>query len=185
VLSPFGELSLFLLSSIDFASHHRDYFTEHDISRIPPEFVERIGELNEGEHMPEALKNINEGERRMREAKELVWILSDQVLASSIPTLAEKVKAPFNLRIMLPEGTFPPEGESKLPITTLGIQKRVLPKVDVLIVMTEKYAVFCLPNRNGKIDYTGFTGTTPKFRKWCKDLYLHYWDTAKPIGTES
>jgi predicted transcriptional regulator len=155
---------------------------EYDSSKIPYEFIERIGELEDATYVAEALKNLEEGENRIREAREFTWILSNQVLASSIPPLMEKVKAPFDLRIVLPKGVFPPESKSRLKLTIPGIQKRVLPKVDVLIVLTEKYAVFCLPNRSGKIDYTGFTGTDQKFHKWCKDLFLHYWETAKPFS---
>ncbi len=179
-LAPFGTLTLSALSDLSFAAKHRDYFTEYDISNLPLEFIERIGELENGAYIAEALKNLEEGEKKIQEAKKFVWILSDEVLASSIPSLAKKVKEPFDLRIILPEGKFPPESKSRLT-STMGVQKRVLPKTDVLIVLTEKYAVFCLPTRSGKIDYTGFTGTDPKFHQWCKDLFLHYWEKAKPI----
>jgi predicted transcriptional regulator len=94
----------------------------------------------------------------------------------------DKVKAPFDLRIILPEGKFPPESTSRLPLQMQNIKKRSLSKVDVLVVLTEKYAVFCIPNKNGKIDYTGFKGEDDVFHKWCKDLFLHYWDKAKPVG---
>jgi predicted transcriptional regulator len=181
-LTPFGKLSMSLLPALGFASKHREYFLEYDISKIPIEFVERIGELEKSAYVSEIFRNLEEGENRIREASELVWILSDQVLASSIPTLAEKMKnTPFDLRIVLPEGMFPPEEKSRLPSNISYIQKRVLPRVDISIVCTEKYAVFCLSNRNGKIDYTGFAGTDKKFHKWCKDLFLHYWEKAKPI----
>lgn len=181
-LAPFGALVLSLLSGLGFVSKHQDYFVEYDVSHIPYEFVERIGELEEGAYVAETLRNLEEGENRIRQAREFVWILSDQVLASSIPPLVEKVKAHFDLRIILPEGKFPPESISRLPSTVPGIKKRVLPKVDVVIVLTEKYAVFCLPTRSGKIDYTGFTGKDPKFHKWCRDLFLYYWGMAKPFG---
>jgi predicted transcriptional regulator len=163
-------------------SEHRDYFLEYDVSHLPYEFIERIGELEKGVYVPETLANLEEGENKIREAQEFTWILSDQVLSSIISTLAEKAKKPFDLRIVLPEGLFPPENKSRLPSTIPNLHKRVLSKVDVLVVMTEKYAVFRLPNRSGRIDYTGFSGNDPKFHKWCKDLFLHYWAQAKPLG---
>lgn len=181
-LTHFGTLALSLLSGLKFMSEHREYFLEYDFSKIPYEFIERIGELEDGVYAAETLRNLDEGEKRIREATEFAWILSDQVLTSSIPSLAEKVKGRFDLRIVLTEDAFPPESKSLLPSTNPGIQKRVLPKIDVLIVITEKYAVFCLPNRRGRIDYIGFTGTDAKFLRWCKDLFLHYWEKAKPIN---
>ncbi len=173
-------VDLTLLSGLYFASKHTEYLVDYDISEVPLEFVERIGELQGGLYAPEALRNIEEGEQRIREAQEFVWILSDQVLASSIPALVEKVKAHIRLRIVLPEGKFPPESESRLPLKVPGIEKRVLPNVGVLIVLTERFAVFCLPTRKGKLDYTGFKGTDAKFRTWCKDLFMYYWEKAKP-----
>jgi predicted transcriptional regulator len=96
--------------------------------------------------------------------------------------LIEKTKKRFDLRIILPEGKFPPENKSRLPKVNPNIKKRVLPKIDAIVVLTEKNAVFCLPNRDGKIDYTGFAGEDPKFHKWCKDLFLHFWEKAKPVA---
>ncbi len=180
-LTPFGVLALSLLSGLKFISDHREYFAEYDSSRIPYEFIERVGELEECVHATEVLRNLEEGENMIRDAGEFVWILSDQILASSIPILAQKVKTPFDLRIILPEGRFPPEKVSKLPSTMPSVQKRVLSKIDVLIVLTEKQGVFCLPNLNGKIDYTGFNGKDARFRKWCRDLFLHYWEKAQPF----
>ncbi len=183
-LTQFGTLALSQLSGINFLSEHRKYFLDYDVSGLPHQFIDRIGNLEKSTYVAETLANLEEGENRIREAQQFVWILSDQVLSSSIPSLMEKVKQPFDLRIALPEGKFPPETKSRLPSTAPGIQKRVLPKVCAVVVMTEKYGVFCLPNTKGNIDYTGFTGTDPKFLEWCKDLFLYYWEKAKPFGAK-
>lgn len=182
-LTPFGVLVLSLLSSLGFVSKYRDYFVEYDVSRIPYEFIGRIGELAEGGFGAETFKNLEETEKMFREARKFIWILSDQVLTSAAPTVAERVKTPFEYRVILSEAAMPPDSKSPIPSTTPGVQKRVLPRVDVVIVMTEKVAAFCLPNRSGRIDYTGFGGNDPKFHKWCKDLFLYYWEKAKPVGS--
>ena len=121
-----------------------------------------------------------DGEKNIRQAKEYTWILSDEILANSVSVLADKMKGKFDLRIVLPEGKFPSESVSRLPLS-LGIQKRVLEKVNVLIVLTEDYSIFCLPNKNGKIDYTGFVGKDVEFHNWCRELFLYYWAKAKPL----
>ncbi len=181
-ITPFGTLALSLLSGLGFVWSNRKFFSEYDTSGISYQFIDRIGEISQGTWSTETIKNLEEGEKKIREAQKFVWILSDQVLTNTIPILMEKVKAPFDLRIVLPEGKFPPESQSLLPSKTPGIQKRVLPKVDVLTVLTENYAIFCLPNWNGRIDYTGFSGDDLKFHQWCKDLFLHYWERAKPVN---
>ncbi|MDF1540833.1 MAG: ArsR family transcriptional regulator, partial [Candidatus Thorarchaeota archaeon] len=47
--SHFGKLVLQLSSSIDFIARHREYFSTHDILKLPPQFVNRIGELSKAD----------------------------------------------------------------------------------------------------------------------------------------
>lgn len=179
-LTQFGSLALRLLVGFDFVTANREYFLEYDISGIPPQFIDRFGELRNSKYMPGTFGNLEDGEKNIREAKEFTWILSDEILANSISVLANKMKGKFDLRIVLPEGKFPSESVSRLPLS-LGIQKRVLEKVNVLIVLTEDYSIFCLPNKNGKIDYTGFVGKDAEFHNWCRELFIYYWTEAKPL----
>jgi predicted transcriptional regulator len=178
-ITEFGNLALLLLEDLGFVSAHLEYFQEHDISGIPRQFIDRIGELKKGVCSKQTIKNLEEGENKIREAREFVWILSDDVLSNTIPALMEKVKGSFDLRIILPEGKFPPENVSRLSSNNERIQKRVLPKVNVIVVMTEKYAICCFPNKSGRMDYTGFVGKDAQFHNWCKELFLHYWTEAK------
>jgi len=184
-LTPFGVLVLSLLSGLGFVSRYRDYFMEYNMSRIPYEFISRIGELAEGGLGAETLKNLEETEKMFREAREYIWILSDQILMSAAPIVAEKVKSAVEYRVILPEGIVQYPDYKPLIPSAPNFQKKVLPKVEVVIVMTEKVAAFCLPNQSGKIDYTGFGGSDPKFHKWCKDLYLYYWEKAKPVTSNT
>lgn len=181
-LTPFGVLALSLLSGLGFVSRYRDYFMEYDMSRIPYDLISRTGELAEGEWGTDTFKNVYETEKMFREAQGYIWILSDQILMSAAPIVAEKVKKAVEYRIILPEGIVQhPDYKPVPPSSAAGTERRILPKVEVVIVMTEKGAAFCLPNRSGRIDYTGFGGTDPKLHKWCKDLYLYYWEKAKPV----
>ena len=45
-VTSYGRLVLILLSSYNFLSKNKDYFLSHDISFLPQEFIERIGELS-------------------------------------------------------------------------------------------------------------------------------------------
>jgi predicted transcriptional regulator len=54
--------------------------------------------------------------------------------------------------------------------------------VGIRVVVTEKHAGFSLPLRSNRANYRAFNGDAdPKFYKWCKDLYLYYWEKAKPV----
>lgn len=180
-VSPFGELILFLISPLDFVTKHQNYFLDYDVSPIPYEFVSRIGELNKGEFGGEILSNIEYLEQEIRKAQKFIWIQTDQVLKNLIPLVLEKIKQPFDFKYISPEHIMPSDSKAPIPSTLPSVQKRVLPIVNNIVIVTDKAAGFCLPDASGKIDYRNIHGTDPKFRKWCKDIFLHYWNQAKPV----
>ncbi len=122
-------------------------------------------------------------ENGFREAEEFIWILTDQIVKALIPPVIEKVKYPFDFRFICPEGVMPFDDKAPLTSALSGVQKKVLPNVN-MIVVTDKASGFCLPHRKGKLDYRNFSGTDAKFQKWCKDLFLYHWNKARPFGSE-
>ena len=63
----------------------------------------------------------------------------------------------------------------------IPLRARLLPKVQVGMVITDKKAMFGLPTLDGKMDGANFVSEDPKFRRWCLDLFNYYWDQGKPI----
>jgi predicted transcriptional regulator len=120
-------------------------------------------------------------EQELLKAEKFIWIQTDQVFKNLIPIVAEKIKQPFDFRFISPQDVMPPDDTAPLPSTMPNVKKKMLPKVDIVVVVTDKTAGFCLPQLNGRLDYRNFHGTDPKFRKWCQDLFLHYWKKAKPV----
>lgn len=182
-VTQYGDVALSLLSPLDFLTAHQNYFLEYDISPLPSEFVSRLGELKEGELGTDILSNIEFVERQFREADEFIWIQTDQVLQNLVSIVVEKIKRPFDFRFISPKEIVPPDSKAPIPSTMPHSEKRVVPKVEVIVVVTDKASGFCLPNRNGKLDYRNIHGTDPKFQKWCSDLFLHYWNKAKPVNS--
>ena len=180
-LTTYGKLVLSQLSGLGFVTKHQDYFLEYDVSRLPNEFIGRIGELAGGAFGANIFGNLELAENGFQEANEFIWILSDQIFKNHIPIVSGKVKPTFDLRLIFPEAVMPPDSKALIPSTLPGVHKRVLPKVDVIVIVTDRAAGFCLPQRNGKIDYRNFNGQDPKFHNWCKDLFLYYWKNAKPV----
>lgn len=178
-LTPYGELSLSLLSGLGYATKHQDYFLEYDLSVLPRKFISRIGELEGGVFGHDIYGNLELMASELRKANEFIWILSDQIIKSLVPIVAEKVNRPFDFRFISREGVMPPDSMAPMPTTMIGVQKRFLPKVNVIVVVTDKAAGFCLPRQDGTMDYRNFNGTSETFRNWCKDLFLDYWEKAR------
>jgi len=180
-LTPFGHITLHLLPGYNFILKNRDYLQDHDLSCLPPEFIKRIGELEEYEPGKGVMQVLHLAVVLMEDAKEYVWILTDQVMTPTIPMIGEGFSKGIRFRILLPKQLTLPSGfQLPIPAPTSPIEIKWLEEVRVCIMMNEKLAGLCLSNSAGKIDFnTGFASKDQKFHKWCRDLFLHYWEEAK------
>jgi predicted transcriptional regulator len=180
-LTPFACITLHLLPSYNFILKNRDYFQDHDPSFLSPEFIKRIGELEEYEQGKGVMEVLHLAVVVINEAKEHVWILTDEVMTPTIPMIREGYAKGIKFRVLLPgQLTLPSGFQLPKPAPANPIEIRWLENVRVCIVMNEALAGLCLPNTAGKIDFsTGFASRNPKFLNWCRDLFLHYWDKGK------
>ena len=177
--TPYGEHSMKLLSGFRFLSQHREYFTTHTTSHLPHEFVSRIGDLVNCTFEDDVMVAFHGVEHMIQEAQEHVWILSDQILMSTQPFLVKAVKRGVEFRLILPEDMTPPQGfKPTLTITKRG-KMRTLKRVDVGLATSEKEGVVAFPTTDGRMDYLGFGLTDERSHKWCRDLFLYYWEKGK------
>jgi len=182
-VTPLGRVALRLLPGYNFIMSNREYFQDHELTWLPPEFIERIGELEEYEPGRGVMQVLHLAGVVMEGAEQYVWILTDQVMTTSIPVITGGCQRGIRFRILLPQQlTLPASFELPEPAPASPIEMRRLKEVKVSIVMNEKLAGLCLPDAKGKIDFSaGFASTKPRFHKWCKDLFLHYWEEAKKV----
>ena len=177
--TPYGKHAMRLLLGFEFLSKHREYLTTHTISHLPDEFVNRIGNLINCTFTEDVMVAFHRTENVIQEAKEYVWILSSQILMSTLPFLEEAVKRGAKFRLIVPEDMIPPPGFKPIPTIPNLIERRTLKRVDAIIVMSEKEARFAFPTIDEKMDYIGFGSTDESSHKWCSDLFLYYWGRAK------
>jgi len=176
-LTSYGELILQQLPGLCFISANRQYFLEHDTSHLPYQFINRIGELSLGSQNRDSLASIAYAELILKQAEEYSWSLTPQIIVSSLRTIEEKIKEGVKIRALLPENLLRPPGY--YPV--YGIENRTLPKIQIRVMVTEKEAMLGLPFLNGQMDYAQIISKDSKFREWCKDLFLFYWEKAEPI----
>ena len=172
----YGELAIKLLSSLDFISENRQYFLDHDVSNLPDEFLSRINELSLGTLNTDVVRVLPYVDSMFQDADEYIWVMSyTRALPSTIPIVEEKIKNGVSLWRIFPEGFVPSD-----VITSITGPRRTLPSLDLRVVLTENEEMCSFPLMDGRIDYTSFIGKDPRFHKWCKDAFLHYWEKARP-----
>lgn len=177
-ITSFGELTLFLLPSLTFVSENRPYFLEHDISRLPYTFKNRISELSNYTFNKDTVIVFGHARDMILNAQEYIWLHSYQQLIWNAKIVVEKIRQGVDFRFILPVDYEKPEDFK--PDITIEKRTRYLEKVDLRILITDKEASLSFPDKNGQIDYASFMSSDPVFRRWCRDLYLHYWENAKP-----
>ena len=191
-LTPYGEETLNLLDGFSFLSAHQDYFISHTLSALPKEFSYSLASLDGSQLIEDVMVLFANIESMIKKAQEYIWILSNQVLVSTIPHIEEALNRGAKFRLVLPKLVSPPKDAMERMFSPFFLQAmkqgkfelRFLETVDLQICLSEnEVASICFPNTDGKTDYNGFRTENELPFKWTKDLFSYYWNKATPQET--
>jgi len=177
-ITNYGKLTLQLLQSLEFTFKHKEYFLNHDVWRLPYQFVNRIGELSRSTLDMDTIENINRAGQMFSEAEKYAWAMGQKLLESLGPAMARPISKGVKFRFMGCESRLP--NFNHVPGEAPHIELRTFTDIPITIVTTEKEACICLPSTEGRMDYAAFYGSDPKFINWARELFLYYWDKGKP-----
>jgi predicted transcriptional regulator len=181
-LTGYGKAILRLVPPMDFLSRHRKYFVSHDVTSLPPSFLERIGELSESAYAEKLGGVLDHIQSVISEAKEFVWLMADQILTIDSDSQRRLLERKVSVRAIIPVkefGSRQPSGNLTMPE---NMEMRFADEVRAGIAMNESLAGVVFPELTGKIDFScGFGGTSQGFHGWCRDLFLYHWEYAKKL----
>jgi predicted transcriptional regulator len=188
-LTPYGEEALNLLSGFKFLFKNKEYFIKHTISCLPKQFETSLGMLENSEHIKDVMISFRNIEEMIARARESVWILTDQVLASTIPFLVAALERGLEFKLLMPKAYVPTPSIRELvshPVFRKAtyskkLESRFLDKVCVVLCLSEsEVATIAFPNLEREFDYTGFKSENPLASEWSKALYAYYWERGSP-----
>jgi predicted transcriptional regulator len=186
-LTPYGEETLNLLSGFRFLFKNREYLMTHTLSEFPKQFRASLGILDSFEFINDVMVTFHNVENMITKAEQFVWILSNQVLASTIPLLVQALDRGGEFRLLMPKDYMPSKEMRELvthPVfaksaRTKKLEIRFLDSVDVLLCLSEKeVSALAFPNLERKLDYIGFRAKNELAVEWSKALYTFYWNKA-------
>jgi predicted transcriptional regulator len=182
-LTGVGRVALQLLPSFEFLAQRRRYLLSHDLSFIPPEFVERLGELGQNEYVETLARVLDHFEQVLSEARRYVWLMADQVLM--VDAIAEKLLdgGPVTWRIIIPAAVAKEE-DYRFPSNDFKgrVELGLLGDVRLGMSLNEKTAGVTFPDREGRVDFdSGLRSSDPSFHRWCEDYFLFQWGGAKKV----
>ena len=186
-LTPFGEEALNLLSGFRFLSKNREYFLNHTVNALPKQFELSLGMLENSEAINDVMLAFHNVEEMIANAQEYVWIITNQILASTVQYLTKALERGAQFKLIMPKDYNPTQSIRQIminPIFTNAIRTnkmdlRLLDKVDVFLCQSEKeVAALGFPNMDGKLDYNCFKTAKEPAAQWAKTLFEYYWSKA-------
>ncbi len=192
-LTAYGEQVLKLLPGFKFLSQHTDYLTTHTLSRLPREFFYRIGDLVNCPFVNDALLTFDSCERLINQSKERILFITHQHSVSMLPHMQHALERGVQIQIISPTNLATPPGfhehefvqaffeVSQSAVQSGLYQTRQLDQIDICLSVadpTQGRIVF--PTLDGDFDYTGFTIIDDTSHRFCKDLFMFYWNRAHP-----
>ena len=181
-LTHFGELVMHFFPSLRFISKYKQYFIAHDVWRLPPQFISRLGELSQGNLSTELAETVNGIENLINSSDDHVWVITNQGMAVHTKAMIERLSKGVKFRSLVPENVI---GSSQIHIFSKNVERRVLSSIPGLFSMSEKEAFVSLLSMDGKVDGFGFFGKDPSFMKWANDFFLYYWDQTDRMYPKS
>jgi predicted transcriptional regulator len=179
-LTEYGGLFMKQLQGQMFTSEHREYFNGHTLASVPFEFVARLGELKGSLYVGDVMAVFQNIQEMCDEAEEYIWRITDKHLNLIYPNIQAAADRGVQYRRIEPEVIEWAPHVERMPMVE-PCDVRGLDDVDVFIAISEKEAAaVAFPEVTGGFDYLGFTSRDEKTLKWCTDLFLYYWDKAKP-----
>lgn len=185
-LTGYGELSLKQIAGFKFTTTHKEYFQNHDLSKLPAEFVSRIGELENSRYVDDVMVIFHLIDQMIREAEEFVWRITDRYIITVIPAWNDALERGVEARLLEPEDIVIPPEFNRGPVIQEAVihqqfRNHLVKEVPVFMSLSEKQvAGICFPSNDGRIDYRGFVSEDPTVLHWAKDLYQALWDNSTP-----
>jgi predicted transcriptional regulator len=188
-ITPLGRLMLSFLPGIDFVYKNIDYFRTHDTAPIPHELIMRFGDLSGARFISGTIEAMNFMQERMRSVERYHCGMVDGLMDSIVPMVVERARSGVIFRAILPK-TYREKvsaivdeymiADANMP--PHAIEVRTLPTIPICGAVTDRGGGFKLPFTDGSMDHsTMVVGSDPRFCRWCRDLFAHYWKRAEPI----
>jgi predicted transcriptional regulator len=177
--TSYAKLILESSAAMDFLSRHREYFLDHDVSLIPPQFRARFGELSKAVLHTEAVPNINTGTDVLKSAEVRIDVIGEHRLEQHTQIAKQRSQGGVKVRTLLQENNIESMKE-ELTLAIPSLERRFIPRVCAVMIMTEKIVGFTLPRLDGKIDYQVFAANDPESMRWAGDLFEDQWNKGRP-----
>jgi len=183
-VTTYGRTMCSQVPALIFLSKNRKYFENHEFGEIPDKFIQRIGQLYNGEHVKGVTKVLEYWKTIYKNAQTYIYKISSEVPLDLIEPLVKQIKKGVMYNGVLLENAIVPKGRKNL-LKKLGydklieqgkVERKMKKNVKTVIVLNEKEACVSFPTLDGETNITEmFFSNDPKFHEWCLDYFRYCW----------
>ena len=193
-LSTFGNIIIRQISTFSFLSTYQNYFSEHIAGDIPLKFIYRIGALNKCEFIDGLVAVIEKWKKMYEDSDEYICAMLPQIPLELMETLLPRIKSKkLKFSYILPHKALVPRKRVDLLkqvgyqdlLRTGEVERRMIDRIHVAVVLNEKQATVVFPNSKGLTDMTSMfysNGSIDReglFHDWCLDFFRYNWYNSK------
>jgi predicted transcriptional regulator len=161
-----------------FLLKNREFLLKHNVRVLRSEFVERLGALTAGTFVNGMYDVAAAQMRYLRDVKQRIWVVTDQMFEQALPILREKAAAGANVRVIRSREGFVRE-IARLPPVERNYPVRLVAEARIFLAVLDDVAGVCFPNVDGKVDMEAMLLLTdPSGHRWASDLFAQEWNEA-------
>jgi predicted transcriptional regulator len=190
-LTTFGATIIKQISTFDFLSRNKEYFSDHILGNIPMKFVQRIGALNNSDYIQGIVAVFERWKQIYNGSSQYIYGMLPQVPLDLIETVISKIKDNgIKFRYILSEKAIVPKGRTSLlndsgfnELLRKGlVERRMVNKIEIAVVLNESQATVMFPSLKGKIadmNSMFYSSNDHLFHEWCLDYFRYCWYNSK------
>jgi len=188
-LTTSGQTVCVQIPSLIFTSKFEKYFKNHTYGNIPTKFIQRIGSLDSGQHIVGVVKVLEQWKEVYKNAENYIYNILSEVPYTKdvIEELVAKMEKDVKVKSIFSETAIIPKERKEIFekinfkkfIDKEIIQRRMMKKVDAVVILNEKEACLMLPSSKGDIDISEMIfSKDPEFHEWCLDFFKDCWEKS-------
>ena len=176
-ITEYGKLIMRFSESFEFAFKFKQTLLTRNLWRIPDQFINRLGELSQVQLGTDAVEMMNNAGQLFETAEKYIWLIGQRPLSFLDVKAVEILQKGVTIRLLFDESSR--KFFEKIPDIKDHFEKRIIPVIPAVLIMSEKFAGLNVLSIDGRSDNAVFYGNDPKFLKWAADLFLYYWEQGK------
>lgn len=181
------------ISACSFLTKYSEFFNSHSFGEMPSRFIQSIGTLRSCRYIDSATEGFDASIKVMvnmiKNSEKYLYIIAPYTIAYLTEIIFNHISTtrttyqlllPKNVTIASEDKAITEKYKIRQLIAEKKLQRKMVDKVSVSVMVTDKEAGIAFGNRKGETDFQNvFYSSEKQFRDWCLDYFYSRWNAAE------